>query len=265
MKVRIMKTIVITGASSGIGKKTGEYLATKGYKVYGMSRTIGTSPSITYLPCDVTKKDQVQACFASIREDIDAVLNNAGMGISGAVEYQSEEDIRRIIDVNVLGTVNVCQTAIPYLRKTKGSIINIGSVAGELSIPFQIFYSMTKAAVESLSEGLRMELKPFGIRVTCVLPGDTKTSFTDHRKKTETVNDLYHNRIEKSIHKMEIDEQKGKDPITVAKVIYKVLKKKNPPVRVTVGVEYKILVFLKRLLPLRLVNYILYKMYAGGK
>jgi short-subunit dehydrogenase len=81
---------------------------------------------------------------------------------------------------------------------------------------------MTKAAVGVLSEGLRMELRPFGIKVTTVLPGDTKTSFTNNRKKTEVVDNIYHDRIQKSVLRMEVDEQKGKDPITVSKTIYRV-------------------------------------------
>jgi short-subunit dehydrogenase len=153
--------------------------------------------------------------------------------------------------------------AIPYLRKTKGRIVNIGSVAGELTIPFQTFYSMTKASVAALSEGLNMELKPFGIKVITVMPGDTKTGFTNNRRKTEVTNELYNDRIQKSISRMEKDEQHGKNPISVSKLIYKVIRKRRPPIKTTVGVDYKFLVFLKRLLPTRFVNYILYKMYAG--
>lgn len=259
----MMKTVVITGATSGIGLTTALYLVDKGYKVYGLSRRLGDNEKINYLSCDATDIKQVEAAFKQIDGDIDAVINNAGMGISGAVEYATSEDVKRIIDVNVVGVVNVCQVAIPYLRKTKGRIINIGSVAGDLTIPFQVFYSITKAAVNTLSEGLNMELRPFGIKVTTVLPGDTKTSFTSNRKKTEVVDEYYQDRIQKSVARMEKDEQQGKSPITVAKVIYKVLKKKNPPLKVTVGFEYKLIVFLRRILPNRLVNYILYKMYAG--
>jgi short-subunit dehydrogenase len=263
MKNNIKKTIVITGASSGIGLVTGEYLSKKGYKVIGLSRSVGTSEHINYISCDVTDKEQVIKAFNKIEDDIYGVINNAGMGISGAIEYQSTSDIEKIINVNLIGLINVCQVAIPYLRKTKGRIINIGSVAGELAIPFQTFYSMTKAAVSIFSEGLNIELKPFKIKVTTVLPGDTKTSFTKNREKTEIVNDLYSDRIKKSISKMEKDEQAGKDPITVSRVIYKVLRKKNPPIKVTVGLSYKLIVFLKRLLPNKLINYVLSKMYSG--
>ena len=256
------KVVVITGASSGIGKVCANYLYDKGYKVYGLNRTLIISEKIEYIKCDVTNEEDVKNAFLNIEEDIYAVINNAGMGISGAIEYATSEDVSRIIDVNIKGVINVCKYAIPRLRATKGKIINIGSVAGELTIPFQTFYSMSKVAVSTYTEGLRMELKPFGIKATTVLPGDTKSSFSKNRKKTEVVDELYKDRIERSISRMEKDEQSGKDPISVAKVIYKLLKRKNPPVKVTVGFIYKLFVFLKRILPSRLVNYILYKMYG---
>ncbi len=260
-----MKTVVLTGASSGIGRATGEYLAQNGFKVYGLSRTSGNSPLISFIPCDVTDRLQVENAFKNIPEDIYAVINNAGMGISGPVELAEADEIKKIFKVNVLGVINVCQIAIPYLRKTKGRIINIGSVAGEMTIPFQVFYSMSKAGVATVSEGLNMELKPFGIKVTLVMPGDTRTGFTKNREKTDNLDELYKDRYLRSISKMEQDEQKGKSPLSVAKVIAKVLRKKHPPIKITVGWEYKLLVFLKRLVSARALNSILYQMYARKK
>lgn len=257
------KVIVITGASSGIGKVCADYLYNKGYIVYGLNRSVVESNTIKYIKCDVTNEDDVKNALVSIKEDIYAVINNAGMGISGAIEHTSSDDVNRIIDVNIKGVINVCKHSIKYLRKTKGRIINIGSVAGELTIPFQTFYSMSKVAVSTYTEGLGMELKPFGIKTTTVLPGDTKSEFSRNRKKTEVDDELYKDRIKRSVERMEKDEQNGKDPKSVAKVIYKVLKKKNPPVKVTVGFTYKLFVFLKRILPTKLVNYILYKMYGA--
>lgn len=258
-----MKTVVITGASSGIGLVTGEYLASKGYKVYGLSRSKGNTKAINYIACDVTDKSQVEAAFRQIPEDIDAVINNAGIGIGGAIEYTPTEDIEKIISVNIMGVVNVTQVALPYLRKTKGRIVNIGSVAGDMAIPFQAFYSLTKAGVGIFSEALNIEVRPFGVRSILVLPGDTKTSFTENRKKGVLEDEVYGKRIRKSLEKMEKDEIKGMPPVAVAKVVHKVLEKKNPPIRVTVGCGYKILVFLKRLVPSRFLNYVLYKLYGG--
>ena len=257
-----MKTIVITGASSGIGLVTGEYLAKQGYLVYGLSRTKGSSTLIKYLSCDVTDSEQVKSAFGQIKEPIDVVINNAGMVISGPVEFTPKEEIDQILSVNLMGVVNVCQEAIPRLRITKGKIINLGSIAGELAIPFQSFYSLVKAAVASFSEGLNNELRPFGIKVTVVLPGDTKTSFTQNRQKPKVIDELYARRFQRSLAKMEEDEQKGKNPLTVAKTISRIIKRKHPPLKVAVGWEYKLFVFLKRLLPTKFVNWLLYQLYG---
>ena len=155
----------------------------------------------------------------------------------------------------------ISQIAIPYLRESKGKIINIGSVAGELAIPFQTMYSVTKAGVHAFSAALQNELRPFGIKVVCLMPGDTKTSFTANREKNET-NSFYGSRIEKSITKMEKDERNGTDPLKVAKVVYKVIKSKNPKTMIAIGANYKMFVFIKKILPIKFVQYVLYKIYG---
>lgn len=255
---------LITGATSGIGEATAQYLSERGYTVYSLARRIGSDPRIHYIACDITKSESIENALAEImakEKKIDVLVNNAGMGISGALEFTSMADIQRINDVNFLGLVNTSRLTIPYLRQSKGAIINIGSVGGEVAIPFQAMYSATKAAVHSFSEALANELRPLGVRVTCVMPGDTKTAFTENRKKNEQ-DDLYENRVNRSVEKMEKDEAKGSSPLAVARVIYRCLQKKNPPVKVTVGFTYKLLVFLKKILPNRLISYILYKMYG---
>lgn len=258
-----MKTIVITGASSGIGLATATHLINQGYRVYGLSRRAAADERIFHIPCDVTSLAEVKAAFEKITEPIHAVINNAGVGVSGPVEVAPPEDLEQILAVNLKGVVYVCQAAIPHLRITKGKIINIGSVAGDITIPFQVFYSMTKAAVERLSEGLRMELRPFGITVTTVLPGDTQSGFTAARRKTTSP--LYQNRDRWSVAKMEKDERHGSDPLFVSRVVARVLRRKSPPLKITVGLIYKLIVLLRRLLPGRLVNYLIYRVYGKGK
>ncbi|MDD3192227.1 MAG: SDR family oxidoreductase [Bacilli bacterium] len=266
MKEKLKKVVVITGASSGIGLKTATYLYDQGYIVYGLSRRLVEDIGIRNISCDITKKEDVVAAFKQIIElegQIDYVVNNAGMGISGAIEYTSEQEMRQIQEVNVWGLISVCQVALPYLRTSKGMIVNIGSVAGELTIPFQSFYSMTKASVGVLTEALRMECRPFRVRVVCVLPGDTKTDFTKNRVQPKIQQDeIYQDRIIRSIQKMEKDEKNGVNPLKVSKTITRMMKRKHPPVKVVVGWDYKILVFLKRFLPNRLINWILYQMYG---
>jgi short-subunit dehydrogenase len=150
------------------------------------------------------------------------------------------------------------------LRKSQNAkIINIGSVAGELTIPFQTFYSMSKAALKSFTEGLRIELSPYNIEAMTLLLGDIKTNFTSNRQQPQVVeNDVYGSRIKDSIARMEKDEQNGMDPIIVAKKIYKISSKKHLPIAKTIGFKYKVFVFLNRVLPKRFVLFIIKKMYG---
>jgi short-subunit dehydrogenase len=197
-------------------------------------------------------------------ESIDVLVNCAGMGVSGAIEYSSEKEFRKIFDVNVMGQFLLTKNLIPLLRKaTNAKIINIGSVAGELIIPFQTFYSMTKAAIHAFSEGLRNELRPFNIQVVSVLPGDIKTDFTKNREMPLFLEDeVYKDRIKKSLARMAKDEENGMPAISVAKVIKKLIDKKRVPVAKTVGFQYKLFVFLQRVFPKSFVNWIIKKMYG---
>lgn len=256
--------IVITGGSSGIGLVTAEYLASKGHTVYALSRTVRSLSHVTSYSCDVTNEGQVASCLAKVNEAhglIDVIINNAGMGISGAFEHHPASDIDSLLNINIKGVLNVSRLGLPYLRASKGRLINIGSVAGELAIPFQTIYSASKGFISTFSEGLANEVKPFGVKVSCVLPGDTRTNFTANRKKNPNQG-LYEARVERSLAKMEHDEIHGVSPLKVAKVIEKCIQKKHPPLKIVVGFDYKLLVFLKRFLPTKLVNAILYSMYG---
>ena len=255
---------IITGASSGIGLSTAKLLAEKGYKVYGICRREFFCENITYFQGDVTDRARIAEIFEEIykiESKIDVVINNAGMGISGAVEYINEADVNKILEVNFKGVVNVCAVATKYLRETKGKVINVSSVAAITGIAFQACYCATKGAIEAFSLAYANEVRSFGIKVTCVRPGDTKTGFTDSRVKTETTNNEYGERINKKVSQMEDYERKGVEPIKVSKTILKICKKKNPPPVCTVGVLYKFIAMLIKLLPARLVNWLVYKIY----
>lgn len=262
------KVIVISGASSGIGKLSAEYFHNQGNTVIGLSRSYPKGKyDYKYVLADLGESKSIENAVKQIQEitdHIDVLINCAGIGISGAVEYTSLEEVNKIFQVNVIGQYYITKLLIPLLRKNKKSkIINIGSVAGELTIPFQTFYSMTKASMHKFTEGLRMELKPLGIGVAAVLPGDTKTGFTDNRYQPQVIEDgLYKDRIKKSIKKMEHDERNGMSPMSVVKVINRLIKRRRMPILVTVGFGYKFLVGLGKILPKRFVNWILSKMYA---
>jgi NAD(P)-dependent dehydrogenase (short-subunit alcohol dehydrogenase family) len=262
------RVVVVTGASSGIGLVTAKHLHALGYIVYGLSRTLPKeNVPFAYVTADLASVEAVETAVATIAQSeksLYALVNCAGMGISGAAEYATDAEVKKIFDVNVFGLHRLTRALIPLLRNADNArIVNVSSVAAELVIPFQTFYSMTKAAINAYTEGLRMELRPFGIRVCAVMPGDTKTGFTGAREKSAVeTNSLYNERIRRSVERMERDEQKGKDPMTVAKAIARMLKQKKPPLYATVGIEYKLIVFLKRLLPNNLRNFILYQMYG---
>lgn len=240
------KVVVVTGATSGIGLAALRLFRQKGCTVYGISRSAKGERMIA---ADVSDEAQVSAAFAEIfsREGrIDILVNNAGMGISGSVEKTEISDIRRIFDVNFFGALHCTRAALPYMREAEGGkIINVSSVAGPISIPFQSFYSATKAALSAMTFGLRNEVAPFGIKVCAILPGDVKTGFTDARVKAA---DDYTG-AESAVASMEKDERSGMTPETVARVIYKAAKKRSPKPMFIAGGKYKLLYALFKLLP----------------
>ena len=271
------KTVIVTGASSGIGKCAAETLASLGFTVYGGSRRGGPSKAIgegmvKSLTLDVTSEDSVKAAVGEVLDSeggIDILINCAGTGIAGAVEDCSGADALEQMDTNYAGVIRMAGAVLPAMRaRKKGLIINIGSVGGIYSIPFQTLYSSSKAAVEALTEGLRIELKPWGVKAALVEPGDVKTGFTAARKYAsgcKNSKSVYGEEFAHSIGQMEKDEQGGAGPETVVKVILQLIRMKNPPVRKVVGAQYKLFVFLKRIFPACLVEAILTGMYPKSK
>lgn len=255
-----MKTAVITGASSGIGEATAAAFFKHGYRVYNLSRHAGKDSRILHLPCDVTDDRQVQECFAKIGNGIDVLVCNAGMGISGAAAWAEMTDVRRIFGVNTLGAMSCVTAARPYLAQN-ASVILITSVAASFSIPFQVYYSATKAATAAFARGLRMELRDLGIQVCAVSPGDVNTGFTDARRKSNAGTEVYGQGIEKAVAAMEKDERTGMRAEQVANVILRTSERRNPPPVVTVGTKYKLFIAISKLLPARLIDYLLCKLY----
>ena len=197
---------------------------------------------------------------------MDILVNNAGMGIAGSVEDTSPEDAFRQFDTNFFGMHRVIRQVLPLMRKKgKGLVINISSVAAVFPIQYQSMYIATKAAIEAMSGALRNELRPFGIKVAVVEPGDTKTGFTGSRVTVEDAGDssAYKNYLKKSLDVMVRDETNGPCPIVVAREVYRMMRRKNPPVRTAVGFKYKLFVFVKRFVPTALESFIVSKMYEG--
>lgn len=258
------RIVVITGASAGIGKTTAEYFTLKGDKVYCLARR--TVEGFNCLSTDVTDKSAVAQAIQTICEAegrIDVLINNAGYGISGSIEDTELSSAKKLFDVNFFGAVNAIKCVLPEMRAQKdGIIINVSSAAAPLSVPFQAFYSASKAAISSLTEALRIELKPLNIRVTSILPGDVKTDFTAKRVKNENDNPAYAERIARSVAVMEHDEENGYPPELIAREIYRLSLRKNPPVQKVGGFKYSLFVLAAKILPKRLVSFVIGKMYG---
>ena len=260
------KVAIVTGGSSGIGRCTAIALSQAGCKVYEFSRRNNAIDGVLHIGVDVTDENSIATAIDQITADngrVDILVNCAGNGISGAVEFTELKDAKAQFEVNFFGMVNMNKAVLPIMRKQGyGRIVNISSVAAVAHIPFQTYYSASKAAIESYTCCLANEVKPFGLSVTCVQPGDIATGFTEARRKSAVGDDVYHGRISRSVAGMEKDEQNGMTPEYIAKKIGKVVKKKRVKPLYTLGGKYKIFVVLSKILPIKLVNWIVYLIYA---
>ena len=262
----MMKVCIITGASSGIGRATAEHMLKRGYKVYGISRRGGDMDNVVSLCADVTDEQEVLKAVHTVMAEsgrIDVLINNAGFGISGAIEFTETEEAERQFNVNFFGAVRMCRAVLPFMRKQGfGRIVNIGSVAGNIAIPFQSFYSAAKAALCSYTLALINEVREFHITAVCIEPGDICTGFTAARHKNTRGDDIYRGKISRSVEKMEKDEQTGMRPETAGKYIARIASKQSGKPVVMIGAPYKAAGLLKKLLPLRLTNRIVGALYA---
>lgn len=260
------KVCLITGGTSGIGLSTAKAMAENGYVVYEISRRKEGNDFVIHFQGDITDEKTLEPIVDAIIEKeghIDVLINNAGYGISGAVEFTRTEDAVRQFDVNFFGMVRMNKLVLPLMRKQGyGRIVNISSVAGAIPIPFQTYYSATKAAINSYTMALSNEVRPFGISVCCIQPGDIRTGFTDARKKSETGDDIYSGKISKSVAGMERDEQSGMNPDAAGRFICRVSVRKNVKPVYTIGLMYQAACILARILPHRVMNFIIRLMYA---
>lgn len=248
------KVIILTGGTSGIGLYTAQALAEKGCRVYELSRREESPvPGVHHIRADVTREEEIDAAVAAVLEAegrIDVVINNAGFGISGAVEFTDTAEAQRQFDVNFFGMVRVNRAVLPILRRQGyGRILNMSSVAAPIAIPFQAYYSASKAAVRTYTMALRGEVKPFGIEVCAIMPGDVATGFTSARAKSTAGDEEYGGRISRGVAVMEHDEQTGIPAQSAGAFVAKKALQRKVPVVCTLGGKYKVFVFLTRLLP----------------
>lgn len=258
---------LVTGGSSGIGKACVSELEKDGWIVYSISRHAGESASSGGQPLvgDVTKLDSLNQALNKLIEEqgrLDLVVNNAGFGISGSVEGTPEGLARQQFDTNFWGSCLLNQIALPYLKKTQGRIIHISSVAAAIPIPFQTYYSASKAALNAYVLALSNELKPEGVSVCVLMPGDVKTAFTKARVKVSPDIDRYERRIDRSLQRMEKDEEQGMLPVQIGKRVAQIASKRRIKPFYSAGLKYQSALLLVRLLPVTLSNWIIGKLYA---
>ena len=253
------KVAIVTGGTSGIGLAAVKALREKGCTVYALSRR-------GEIPCDVSDEASARAAVQAVlekEERIDILVNCAGFGISGAGELTPLEAAKKQLDVNLYGTANMVNAVIPAMRQQGGGrIVNTGSVAGFVPIPFQTWYSASKAAVQSYTMAMGNELSPFGITLAAVLPGDTRTGFTAARNKIDDPEGLYGGRIARSVERMEHDEQNGVPAETVGALIARVALKPHVKPFYIPGFSYNLVNVLMRILPSGVANKLIGMLYA---
>lgn len=266
-----MKSVVlITGASSGIGKESAALLINKGYTVYAAARRIEKMSDLQALGAipielDITNEHSIKGAvnlILSREKRIDVVVNNAGYGSYGALEDVPLDEARRQFDVNIFGLARLTQLVLPTMRNQKsGRIINISSMGGKFGEPHGAWYHATKFALEGLSDSLRMELKQFGIDVAIIEPGAIRTEWNQIARENlmkVSGTTAYGALAKKHVVFLEKGDGKmGSEPIVVAKAIFKAASSSRPKTRYVVGAGAKPLLFLKNILSDRMFDKLL--------
>ena len=253
------KVVLITGASSGIGLETAKLFQAKNWKVAATMRTPENANELTNivdLECvrlDVTDTESIRSAIEQTLakfQRIDAVVNNAGYGLLGPFEAASDEQVRRQIETNLFGVMNVCREIIPYFRKQKkGIIVNVSSIGGRTAFPFSSLYNATKWAVEGFTESLQYELEPFGIRVKLIEPGPIRTEFHGRSEEVARRDDLgaYDEKLDGFLAFMREGNKSAPDGSVVANAIYEAVTDGSK--RLRYGVNTKGLLTMRRILP----------------
>lgn len=268
MKIPSNKVIVVTGATKGIGKCFADTLNCNNNIVISLARSAADNGETSF-PCDVSDKARVEEVFdkiASLYGHIDILINNAGYGVSGATEFLSEDVAKGVMNVNYFGTLFCSQAALKYMP-SGSRIYNISSMSAYAPMPFRTLYSTSKAAINMLTLGMRLETKPFGVDISSICFGDIKTDFLNHRVFSAETNERYGNRIkiaddfaenrqQKNV-KMDLDKAVGKG--------VRIISKKHTRQNYVIGFKFKIVYLLYRLIPNSLIVYLVSKIFNRTK
>jgi len=239
------QTVLVTGASSGIGQATARLLTEQGFKVYGTSR----KPDGNLIPLDVRSDDSVRACVERVGP-IDVLVNNAGYTLMGAAEETSVDEAKAQLETNFFGVVRMVNAVLPAMRKAgAGKIINVGSLAGITAIPFGAFYTASKFALEGYSEALWHELRPLGINVTLIEPGFVHTPIGEKTQIAAKPLSAYDGVRQRATAALGRQVEHGIAPDAVAKTVLRAVQSRSPSLRYRVGTDAAWFPRLKSVLP----------------
>lgn len=263
------KVVLITGGSSGIGKSVGEFLHDKGFIVYGTSRNPERIEHSVFplVALDVRNVESIKKAVAEViakSGQLDVVINNAGVGITGPLEEIPSEEIKNNFETNLFGPIEVMKAVLPQMRLQKsGLIINVTSIAGYMGLPYRSVYSASKGALELITEALRMETKSFGIQITNVAPGDFATNIAAGRYHAPLVKgSAYEIPYGNTLKTMDDHVDSGSNPNEMALAIYTIIQTPKPNVHYKVGAfMQRFSIVLKRILPDKMYEKLLMNHY----
>lgn len=259
------KTAVIVGASSGIGKETAKKLSSKGWRVFNISRTSYKGERVRTLTADCAQEGELTRAIREIGEEvasIELLVYSAGFSMAAPIEYAKSGDYRYLFEVNYFGAIEALRAAIPYLTKKGGRVVFVGSMGGDIPIPYDCFYSSSKAAIAMLARGADCELRERGVRVSALLPGGTATDFTYNRKVyNEEETHGYCKGVKRASAALANIEQGGANPASVAESILKLAERKNPPPVIAAGGGNIVLRYVSRMLPERVTDWAVRKKF----
>lgn len=260
-----MKNLLIVGASSGIGEKIAKRFLQKGSRVINISRRNSNLSGIKNYSLDVTDRTALDKALDEIieTEEIDSFIYCAGFSMASPLKYVEEGDYRYLFEVNYFAFLHCLYRLLPTLDKNNGRVAIIGSVASEAVIPFDCYYSSSKAALNALVLALRQEFT--GVKIFAALPGGTKTRFT-YKRKVYPVDSVYEyaDKMTKACVNLAKIEQNGMTADSVAKSVVKNFQRKNPRPIIATGFINKFTVMAVRFMPLKLTEWII-KMIMGRK